>query len=43
MSGGQKLVAIATIASDGSVAANEYVAQGDGRHECDQKLAANTK
>jgi len=43
MSGSQKLVAIATIASDGHVANNEYVAQGDGRHECDQKLAANTK
>ena len=43
MSGTHRLVSIATIASDGSVSGNEYVPQGDGRHECDQKLAANTK
>jgi hypothetical protein len=43
MSGRLKLVSIATIAHDGRVSDTEYVAEGDGRHECDQKLAANTK
>ena len=43
MSGSHRLVSIATIAADGRVSGNEYVAEGDGRHECDQKLAANTK
>jgi len=43
MSGSHQLTFIATIARDGRVAGTEYVAEGDGRHECDQKLAANTK
>ena len=41
MSGTHKLVNIATIGRDGRVAGSEYVAEGDGRHECDRKLAAN--
>ena len=36
-------VTLAAIASDGSVGENEFVWKSDGRHECDQKLAANTK
>ena len=43
MSGTHRLVNIATLARDGRVTGTEYVAEGDGRHECDQKLAANTK
>ena len=43
LSGTHKVVNIATIASDGRVTGSEYVAAGDGRRECDQKLAANTK
>ena len=35
---------LAAIASDGQVGENEYLWDTDGRHECDQKLAAaNTK
>jgi hypothetical protein len=36
-------VTLASIASDGHVGENEYLWDTDGRHECDQKLAANTK
>jgi|SoiMethySBSTD1v2_1073268.scaffolds.fasta_scaffold194873_2 hypothetical protein len=38
-----RAVTLVTIASDGSVGNNEFVWKSDGRHECDQKLAANTK
>ena len=43
MSGSHSFVTIFTLAKDGRVAGSDWVAQGDGRHECDQKLAANTK
>jgi hypothetical protein len=43
MSGSHRLVTIATIARDGRVTRTEYVMEGDGRQECDQKLAANAK
>ena len=43
MTGAHSFVTIFTLARDGRVAGSEWVADGDGRHECDQKLAANTK
>ena len=43
MSGSHNFVTIFTLAKDGRVAGSEWVAQGNGRHECDQKLAANAK
>ena len=43
MSGSHSFVTIFTLAKDGRVAGSEWVAEGDGRHQCDQKLAANTK
>ena len=43
MRGTHNLVTIFALAKDGRVAGSEYVAEGDGRDECDQKLAANTK
>ena len=36
-------VTVAAIGSDGRVGDNEYLWDTDGRHECDVKLAANTK
>jgi len=43
MSGTHNLVTLFALAKDGRVAGSEYVAEGDGRHECDRKLAANAK
>jgi hypothetical protein len=43
MSGTHNLVTLFALAKDGRVAGSEYVAEGDGRHECDLKLAANAK
>jgi hypothetical protein len=43
MTGARSFVTIFTLARDGRVAGSEWVADGDGRHECDQELAANTK
>ena len=41
--GRDRAVTLVTIASDGHVGDNEFVWKSDGRRECDQKLAANTK
>jgi hypothetical protein len=41
--GGRMPVTLATIGVDGVVGENELLWKSDGRHECDQKLAANTK
>jgi hypothetical protein len=38
-----RAVTLAAISSDGRVGDNELVWKSDGRHECDQKLAANSK
>jgi len=43
MSGTHNLVTLFALAKDGRVAGSEYVAEGDGRRECDRKLAANAK
>jgi len=34
---------LAAISSDGKLGQNEFLWDSDGRHECDQKLAANVK
>ena len=41
--GRDRAVTLVSISSDGLVGNNEYVWKSDGRHECDQKLAANSK
>ena len=41
--GRDRAVTLVAIASDGSVGDNEFVWKSDGRHECDQKLAVNSK
>ena len=41
--GGRKPITLAAIASDGRVSPNEFLWDGDGRHACDQKLAAISK
>src|SRR5262245_47493617 len=41
--GRDRAVTLVSISSDGQVGNNEYVWKSDGRHECDQKLAANSK
>ena len=41
--GGRKPITLAAISSDGKVGENQFLWDTDGRHECDLKLAANTK
>jgi hypothetical protein len=43
LSGSHNLVTLATLAHNGRVTKNEFVWQGDGRHQCDQMLAAIAK